>query len=287
MKIVTARERLLTEYSQRAQDKGVKWYYHTRPYHSTHTLMATVVAAEAAGDIAFAVFEQGQEFDFFNYGIGEKGVLLGMPATRRATTADTNLVKAKSTNGATDYCIEGVGFGYRSSRIAYNEANADNISGAGNAVVDAALAGEYPVVDPGALVTPPQLQSPFNQEIPMWHGLAPFLSVKFQWDGGTPSYDLGTCDMFPDASAKSELRSSGRPEHQNRYVIPEGYVWRRDGVTEGEFVAKVKLEETVVVPITLPADPAQSTIDVTPSNIYVDFQCRVFGLEFRTQGQNG
>lgn len=293
MRILTVMDRLIDQYeegSKKAEANGQQRHYYarSRPYHSTQFLVADVIAANETNEanIAYAKFSKGQQLYFFDYGIGAS-IDTGAGTSRRATPADTNLVKAKSTNGASDYCIQALSLGVKDIRTMYSAEAIALITSSLDPQLVAALGGQNPIVDPGALVTPPQTQSPFNTEIPMWHGLQDNIDVELQWDGGTPSFKLGTAGMFPDASGKSQMRSSGMPQAGNYYQVPEGYIWARDGEVESEFIVQATLQQDIIVPINLSLVPSDSTVAVIPTNIIVGVMCRLWGTEFAWQGING
>lgn len=268
---VSAREKLLRTYDAAKAD----YIANTLPLHSTRTIRFDVV--NTIGTAAFAVCRAEQVIPFFDYGIGAN-INLGLLATQ-ATEAETNLAAGKSTNGSSDFVIEGVGFGCRGARVAF---------GAGTpAVTDAdvvaALAGQRPLFDPGALLAPPQLHSPFNLENGMFQALLGYLSLEFEWDRSRVE-KLGVVDLLPQAGAASYLRANGEPASDNRYRIPEGYIWRRDGQPDSEFVARVRTNAPVVIPLNLSTFPAGD--QQAPTRIDLEVTMRLFGLNLRLPSAN-
>lgn len=291
--VITIRERLYADYQQKVKEEAARnrsraFFMRNKPYHSTQVLMATVVGVNETNEanVAFAKFAKGQVMSFFNQGIGDQAAL-GGTATRAVNDADTNVVKAKSTNGATDYSIEGISFGFRDMRVRYTDEQRALLTDSTDDQVIAALSGNAPILDPASICTPPQQQSPFNAEFPMWHGLAGLCAVQLQFDGGQPTFKLGNCDMFPDASAKSQIRASGMPEAGNAYLTPEGYLWACDGQSQSELIVQATLMEDVIVPINLPVRPQDSTVAVTPAQLWVSVVCRLWGTEFQMTNVNG
>ena len=123
----------------------------------------------------------------------------------------------------------------RSIRITYNAADGGTGTGAGTNLADVtdpdalnAIRAGVPIYDPGALYTPPQIQSPFNLEAGLYRQLAGHISVEFEWDRGR-IVKMGTLEQIPEGAANSYLRAVGEPSTNDRYRIPEGYLWRREG----------------------------------------------------------
>lgn len=273
----TKREEVLAAY----EGEGVPYEVNTKPYHSTMTLRGEVVTVNAAQQYAFLVFGR-QTLEFFSYGVGEF-ITLGS-FQRRATDADTNLAKSKSTNGASDVVIEGLGFSSRGVRVTDANLSAAPqepfLSGAlsTNPDVLAMIRGERPVVDPGSLYAPPQVYSPFNLEDAIFNGVLGYLSCEIEWDRKRTE-KLGAIDIMPQGGARSLLRSNGMPDSKNRWCVEEGYVWRRDGQPDSELVVRVRLEEAVIVPIVLNQDPATGGEIVVPAWVDLDVVARLYGLE--------
>src|SRR5262245_34609535 len=113
---VTRREQLVSQYDKEAAEKNKPYIISTKPYHSTVCLPWQVVDANTAQGFAWAVCEKGTVLDFFGYGIGETNVPFG-PTARKATDADTNISKAKNTNGAASFVVEGISLSCRGRRV--------------------------------------------------------------------------------------------------------------------------------------------------------------------------
>jgi hypothetical protein len=148
-----------------------------------------------------------------------------------------------------------------------------------------AVTGQTPIIDPAAIVMPPQGQSPANLEEPLFQSITPFLSLEFEWDRKRVE-KLGVCDILPQAGAASYLRTNGEPRSDNRYLIPEGYVWRRDGEPDGEFVARTRLQRCIACPINLRSLLNSATTFKSPDNIQLELVMRVFGLEVQLPSSN-
>jgi hypothetical protein len=268
---VTQREKLLRTYEKAKAD----YIGSTLPLHSTRTLKFDVV--DVAGTTGFAVARKDQVLEFFSYGVGDN-INLGAQALQ-ATEAETNLASGKSTNGSSDFVIEGVGFGCRGARIAFLTDPAQVVDS--DAV--ASLAGGVPLFDPGAVMSPPQLHSPFNLENGMFQAVLGYLSLEFEWDRGRIE-KLGVVDLLPQAGAASYLRANGEPASDNRYRIPEGYLWRRDGQPDSEFLARVRMNSAIVVPLNLSTFP--NGAQHTPTRIDLEVVMRLFGLNVRLPSAN-
>lgn len=271
---VTARQKLLEAYKKAGQE----FVATTLPYHSTASIKFEVInSANAAAGVGFAIARRGQVVPFFDYGVGES-IDLGN-VTRKATDADTNLAKGKSTNGAADFVIEGVGFSSRGGRIDYDDQNNET-----DKDVIAAHKGQLPIRDPAAIIAPPQVDSPFNLENALMQALIGYMSVEAEFDRENTK-KLGAVDLLPQAGAQSYLRANGVPASGNRWMVPEGFLWRRDGEPDSELIMRVKLEEAIVVPLTLVTLPGDNAVTV-PKAIYLDLVMRLFGLQVKLPSTN-
>lgn len=284
--MLTQREKLVAAY----KDTG-RFVMTTQPYHSSRSLLYRVVDFDDDHDAAFAVARQGENrLTYFDYSVGDTfssnpTIAIG----RRATEADTNLGKDKSTNGAQDFVMEGLGFGLRGYRVGVSSGDAAQLPGAGPGPADAtvllATAGQRPIIDPGSIVGAAQCQSPFNLEAPMFQGLLPYMSVALDFDRHRTER-LGVLDLFPQAGAASYLRANGVPDSRNRYDIPEGFLWRRDGEPDSEFSVVTALEEDVVCPLNLATDLTDGTTAVGLDLILVDVAMRLYGVGFKLPSEN-
>jgi hypothetical protein len=270
----TQRERILRAYAEAKQEVIA----HTIPYHSTGVIEFDVVdASEAGTPVAMAVARRAQVISFFGYGVGEQ-VYLGGANNVRATDAETNLAKGRSTNGAQDYVIEGIGFHNRGLRVAYTGADLTALQALVNdPAVESMLVGDGAVFDPAAILVPPQAQSPFNLEQAMFQAVIPYCSIELLFDRKRVE-KIGTIDLMPQAGAQSYLRANGSPESANRYRIPEGYLWRKDGQPDCELEATVMLQRDIVVPINQTATWAADPANVVPSKIWLEVVLRLYGL---------
>ena len=281
---VTWRERILAEYDA----KHSVFRATTRPYKSKLPFTWSIVDAKpAVPNVAFAVLRKGQENEFFGYGLGA-AIPVTTTATKAAgaTDADTNQGDGRNTNGVEDFVIESISASSSGVRVQYANTDAQVVALAlTDPDVIAAFQGLRALVDPGTLIAPPQATSPFSLEDAMFEGLKSVASVRFQWDraGFIP---IGTLDQIPEGGARSFLRASGDPRTDNRYKVPEGYAWRRKSMPDADFVANVRISDTVVCPINLIAPAGQGSLASVPQNIYQDVILRVHGLGLTSLGEN-
>jgi hypothetical protein len=273
----TGRQVVTAGYEKYAKENGVPYHVASFPYHSTQSLRFDVVDTDTASQVGFAVARAGQKMQFFSYGVGQPVILGGLQ--RPSTEADTNLGKARSTNGAADFVIEGAGFSHRCHRPVMpagyftpplTDPSARN-----------ALTGQTPMFDPSAIIVPPQHMSPFMLEQGDFQALLGLMSLQFQFDRKAME-PLGIVDLLPQAGAKSLLRANGEPESANRYKIPEGFIWRRQGEPGSDLVVIVALEEDVVIPITFGTPPfgQNAGTPTPPVAVHVDMVLRLYGPEF-------
>ncbi len=226
----------------------------TRPYESTRVLVGAVVNPLGASPnaTAFLVYPP-QEFEFFSYGIGDSVAGFGSAVQpRQATPAETNLAKGKSTNGAEDFIIEGMSLTARGQRVGF-PANSPAFTGITDASVAGALRGEVMFFDPAAIYAPPQVYSPFNLEDGITRVILPQCSVEVEFDRRR-KVTLGTLEELAEGGGNSYLRANGQPSTDNKWRIPEGLMWRRDGQPDSELIVRGKLENTVVIAINTVTD---------------------------------
>lgn len=278
----TTREDLVSRYAT----AGQRFRAATTPLKSTLPIRYDVVdvVLSGTGGYCTAIARRGQTLEFYGYGVGDSIASLETPtAVRRATEADTNLGKGRSTNGAMDFVIEGVSFGCKAHRIRLPGAAASAYATATGAALDPstlqALQGTIPIgADTFGLFAPPQVLSSVNLEQAMMQALLPSLSLEFEWDRARTE-KISTVDLLPEGGAKSYLRANGTPAAGNKYRIPEGYAWRRDGQPDSEFIARVQLRDDIAVPLLLPPSPLGDEGDgVAPEAIILDLQMRLHGL---------
>lgn len=289
----TQRKKILRKYI----DAGQPFVASTKPYKSTRSMTFQVVyqnANVATGRPAGFMVAVPQDLEFFTYGVTDSvSDGLGIGTQRAVDEDDTNLAKGNSTNGAEDYVIEGVGFGVKGIRVASIAYRAqlvaavppvtdpnvlDMVLGAGRIMLGA---------DSFAVFAPPQTKSALALEDAMLQAIIHHSSLEFEWDR-TRTEKLGTVDLLPEAGASSYLRSNGQPRADNRYRIPEGYVWRRDGEPDSEFVARVRLRKAVVIPFDVLQNPFGAADAAPPlyNTVVLDLSMRLYGLGVRLPSRN-
>jgi hypothetical protein len=285
----TQRRSILEAY----QKAGQAFSASTKPYKSTVAFSFQGANTITASSVRWLIARPGQRFEWFGYKIADQ--VPGDPPAggyRPATEADTNLSKARTTNGAEDFVIEGISASCRSVRLSY--ATADG--GAGNATalgadltdsdVILAVNGRAPIMDPGALYAPPQVQSPFNLENALYRALSPHIAVEFEWDRNKV-VKIGTLEQIPEGGANSYLRASGEPSTNDRYRVPEGYLWRREGQPDSEFIPRGTVTEPVCLPILSVSLPSSVTVAVaTVGRVWLDVLIRLHGLSVKIPSRN-
>jgi hypothetical protein len=267
----------------------------TKPYKSTVSFLFTQANNITASSVAWLIARAGQRLEWFGYKINDVvpgNQSLSIPY-RAATEGDTNISKARTTNGAEDFVIEGMSATNRGIRISYATADGGTPGAAatsGTAISDAdvakALVGGVPIYDPGALYVPPQVQSPFNLENGLYRSLSPLIAVEFEWDRGRV-VKMGTLEQIPEGGANSYLRASGEPSTNDRYRIPEGYLWRREGQPDCEFITRGLLTEALACPILNVAVPSSVTPTVSVLGVVLlDVVLRLHGLSVKLPSRN-
>lgn len=267
----------------------------TTPYHSVQFLQFDVVSFDSSPSpgTGYAIARAGQELNFFSYGVGDRitvsnGVLAGAVQIN-ATESETVLTKGKSTQGAADFVIEGIGLSHRATRMFCNPGATLTAlqASTSDASVTASFTGVNVMADPAALLLPPQAMSPFNLEDALWQAVNPMLRLNFEIDGAqTALAKIGPADIMPQAGASSYLRSNGNPDTSNRFRIPEGILWRRDGETDSELIVKARLDRDVIVPINGTVSPFDGATILHPDYIILDLSMRLYGLEVRLPSGN-
>lgn len=280
-----SRKKLLDMYATFAKDHGSDFLVTTKPVHSVQSLQGDVVNANAAVPYAYLVFRRGQQMVFFEPALGQSAPLSGDP-NHRFSEADTTLTKPRSTPGAADMAIEGLGFELRGIKPVYPAAT--NFFPAAQTVdpaVNAALLGTGPIYDPGSKIIPVELSSPAMLEQTLVSALSPYLVLSFEWDQAERTEKIGTANQLGTGGGSSYLHANGVPSSRDRYEIPEGYIWSRDGEPGSEFVCRTTLVENVVIPIT-PVTELEANVFLPPNQIHAEFMLRAFGIQLRMPNKN-
>jgi hypothetical protein len=281
----TAKTKLLAEYNaNQANGAAIPYVAKTKPYYSTGQLQWTVVSAGfTANQIAVAKLLVGQTIELFAYKLGDAIPFGPGGNTRPALEDDTNLSRPRQTNGVEDFAIEGISCTCRGLRQDYSAA-AFTGTNTTDADILNALGGKAQLWDPAAIVAPPQMYSPFNLEMAMWEAAKKAISVELEWDRSRVE-KLFRADALVEGGGVSYLRSSGEPTTDNRTRVPEGYLWRRDGLPDSEMIMRFVVRETVLFPINL-VGPLGQTTNGQPNNIWMDFTARLHGLSLAYPSQN-
>jgi len=258
----------------------------TKPYKSTVSWQWSSAVNSTISSVGWLVARTGQTLAWFSYKIGD-AVPGNVNTYRPATEADTNVSKARTTNGAEDFVIEGMSASNRSIR-----ANAAGGGGSSFFTTDpdvlSAYVGLAPIIDPAALFIPPQIQSPFNLENAMYRAMAGHIAVEFEWDR-SKVVKMGTLEQLPEGAANSYLRASGEPSTNDRYRVPEGYLWRREGQPDSEFIVRGTLTEAVCMPYIMVAQPNNTTVASAAAavgSVFLDSVIRLHGLSVKLPSRN-
>jgi hypothetical protein len=291
---MTQRRRIVEAYKQANESFSAS----TKPYKSTVTFSYQFANPIPPGPIASTSFivwfvaPAGQVADWFSYKIGDRvpGNSFGAFATpyRPATENDTNISKARTTNGAEDFVIEGMSVSHRSTRADFSAVSEDQlfVPEITDPVVLQAIGGNVPIVDRASLYLPQPCQSQFNLEDTLFRALVGHISVEFEWDR-SKTVKIGTLEQIPEGGANSYSQASGEPSTNNRYRIPEGYLWRRQGQPDSEFVTRGRLTEPICIPMPMVATPSSETaIFQYPTSLHIDVVMRLHGLSVKLPTRN-
>lgn len=273
----TKRSELLALYAK----NGVPFLATTRGLHSVRSLAFTVTDFDPTTRFGFLVAARGQQLVFFNYGINESIELAGETA-HRATEADTSLTKGSRTTASADLSIEWITMHPRALKVKYGSAAPFLSPGT---VPAAALSGQVAVVDPLANVIPADVGSSATLHHVLYNAVAPHLTCRFEWDNADRTEKMGTCDQFVEGGGASYLYANGEPSVNNRFRIPEGFLWAREGQPASELQVICRLEEDVVIPF---KGVAQVSGEAIPAllNAYVEITMRLGGMLLRVPGSN-
>lgn len=283
----TKRSELLAMYAK----NGVPFLATTRGLHSVRSLrFETVNVDTATGVIGYLVARQGQKLNFFNYGVGES-IVLGAEAQHRATESDTSLTKGSRTTASADLSIEWITMHPRAIKAQYAAAAAtptfpDFVATVDpQAVVANALSGSVAMVDPFGNVIPADVGSSATLQHVLYHSVASHMSCKFEWDNADRTEKIGTCEQFVEGGGASYLNANGEPSVNNRFRIPEGFLWARESQPASELQVICTLEDDVVIPYAPVASPLASGFPAL-LNVYVEITMRLGGMLLRVPGSN-
>jgi hypothetical protein len=283
------RDRVYARYAMR----GKRFQSLTRRYYSTAAFPFTIedLHPTTSPTQAFAVLEAGTEIEFFDYGRRNDTRPDGFGGQLEADESDTNLDEAYYTEASRDFAFESLALtrsGHRIQWIAPSTTSLEiGTETIGNEDVALAFRGQWPIDDPGSLMSPPQLASPANLRDVFAEAVKACFLLTLEWDERA-KVPLGRLDGLPEGGAKSLLNSGGLPFQGNRMMIPDGQHWRGRGRGDNSntlMELHAKCFKSIVIPITLPTLLGQSTKE-PPLGIAVDFTISLFGEEFGEPSKN-
>ena len=248
----------------------------TKPYISTVSFFLDVVDAFPAGaaTMAHAVLRK-QKVSWFSYGEGANNINQGPGVPQKAPNlADTNLNTAKVTNGAEDFIIEGVSATMKAERILWAAAVTPAVA---DPDVQDAYNGKIKVKDPGALMSPPQFDSPTNMEDEIMAMISTQCAITLNFDKrGT--IEIGRLDQIPEGAAKAVFRANGWPAVENRFRVPEGYIWRKAPKPDSQLYVTGEITDAAVIPVTAVGLGGAAAPLVLPTRIFGDVTMRLHGV---------
>lgn len=269
-----------------AWEKDGKPYLITSlPYFSRAALTASVVDANITPGVntALAVFAP-QEVTFFNYAKADTRQDLGI----QATESDTNLSQRRETNSNSDFVIEAISGFMANAYVGYSQAVIDALpSPVANPFAQQYLLGRLPGRDPGSIYRPAQVNSPFNLQQELQSQLGPHTSLTIRSDDNSIQ-QIANLGNIGQGSGASYLLANGEPSPENRFRIPEGIIWRREGAgSDTKITFTAKLTKTVVVPLSLVVPPASGDgAGIVPESIKADWQLNLHGIQLREGSRN-
>jgi len=275
---------------------GVPFLATTRGLHSVRSIRFDVLDLDVATNaIGYLVARRGQVINFFNYGLNDS-IELAADANHRANEADTSLTKGGRTTASADLAIEWICMHPRAIKTQYTSAVAApffpgftiaTTTPATDPVI-AALGGTAAMLDPFGLVIPADVGSSATLQHVLYQAIASHLTCRFEWDNADRTEKMGTVDQFVEGGGASYLNSNGEPSVNNRFRIPEGFIWARESQPASELQVVCKLEDDVVIPYTPVVPPvtagAPSTVPLVA--VYVEILMRVGGILLRVPGSN-
>lgn len=274
-----------TELLELYAKNGVPFLATTRGMHSVRSLKFDAVNHGAAGAIAFLVARKGQVLNFFNYGINDS-IELASELSHRATEADTSQTKGFSTTAAADMSIEWITMGARAIKMQYPATYTGWVAGGlQDAIVATAITGSTAIIDPFGHVAPVDVASAATLEHVLYQAVAPHLTCRFEWDNADRTEKMGTCDQFVQGGGASYLHANGDPSVNNRFRIPEGFLWAREGQPASQMQVVVTLANDVVIPYAPVAAPLDASYPALTA-AYVEITMRLGGMLLRVPGSN-
>jgi hypothetical protein len=285
--LVTASDMILKE----AAASGSSYNAEGMTYYAIAAFLLTI-DHQAANGRAIATLEK-QEVPFFNVGRKQQGPS-GLPNTNRLfTDVDTNLAKARSTNGAARMAIESISLAKAGVRM-IAEVEAGQTLSPGLSVLPAwkeALDGTRRFVDRAAAFAPLECGHPVFLEDVFSEEIRKAAVLDIDVDSETHQR-LGLLSQFPCGDASSFLRAQGEPMSANRFNVPAGILWDKDGEADADiaFIARVPAPVTFALAIPtngfdVSEDPAAPK-PLKVSHIAVEFLLRLHGVQVSPLSRN-
>jgi hypothetical protein len=277
------RDMLLAEYQEHSDRIGRAFALKTIPYYCRKCLEFTVEDEDETNGIAYLLAAK-QELTFFDYATGNT-ISMAANNSHKATKADTNLQRPKSTNGSCDFCVEYIGVQALGTRVQFADDDvSSSIQGATQSDVVKALTGLGAFFDPGAVCLPPQIASPFMLEEALFKAVADQSAFRLEFGDAGVRY-LGTLASFGQAGASSYLRAHGDAGGDAALEVVEGFLWARDGEPDADMTAVVELEKPVVVPVNLVQQPVNDAY-LAPTHVWLDLMVTLRGFELSLPSHN-
>src|SRR5512136_562177 len=253
-----------TEVLNMYEKNGQPFLATTRGLQSTRSIQFDVLDLGAGGAVGYLVARRGQSIKFFDYGQNDSIVLSGNQ-NHRASEADTSLTRGSRTTASADLVIEWITMAPRANKLQYQIASPN----------------QFP--DFVASVIP--ANDPMLTAFQGIHAIAPFLTCRFEWDNADRTEKMGTVDQFTQGGGASFLHANGNPDVANRFRVPEGFIWAREGQPASEMQVVCTLQDDVVVPYTPVAGPLTGTRTPLVA-AWCEIVMRVGGLLVRVPGSN-
>ncbi len=275
---------------------GVPFLATTRGLQSTRSIQFDAVDIDVITNaVGYLVARKGQIITFFNYAINDSIELSG-ELQHRANEADTSLNTGSRTTASSDLAIEWITMHPRAIKCQYPRSIVappiislfpDFVLGPMAAAdpVIGLLDGATAIVDPFGLVMPADVGSSATLQHVLYQAVAPHITARFEWDNADRTEKMGTCDQFVEGGGASYLNANGDPSTNNKFRIPEGFIWARESQPASQMQVVCKLENDVVIPYTPVAAPVTGVFTML-QHVWVEIQMRVGGILLRVPGSN-
>lgn len=258
-------------------------------YYSTAAFLLTV-KHQAENGRAIATLEK-QEVSFFSTSRKASGPS-GLPGVDRVfTDVDTNIARGRSTNGASRMAIESISLARAGVRMIAAVAGTQTLS-AGLAALDEwkeVLNGQRRFVDRAAAFAPLETGHPVFLEDVLSEEIRRNAVLDIDSDSDTRQR-LGLLAQFPCGDASSFLRAQGEPMGANRFNIPTGILWDKDGEADSDISFVARVTSPVTFAIAIPTCGFDTTaggpLALTVSHIAVEMCLRLHGVQVSPVSRN-